>query len=126
MPALAITTSGVPKREMKSSAAAASADASRTSPPYSTGRGSRDCASAARASARRANSPSRAPRRAYSRASAAPMPEDAPVRNTFTGGMPHSQEREASDLPVLGARLGDECVDDRRQRGVSAHAIGGG
>jgi hypothetical protein len=85
MPALAITRSGSPCREMQSAPAAAMLAGTATSAPYATQRSSPKpwaAAQAATSSVRRATSASRQPAWAWRIAKAWPMPLEAPVMKT--------------------------------------------
>src|SRR6476661_7164823 len=110
-----MTRSGTPWREEKSAPAARMAAASRTSQAYvSTGVESEDF-NRSRNSPRRATRPSVSPRAAYNRASASPMPLEAPVRKTFI----------ASSALVLAGDA-HELVDDREHLVGAAGLLGGG
>src|SRR6266702_2515582 len=75
-----------------------------------------DCWKAASASPRRATRPRIAPRRAYSAASARPMPLDAPVMKTFSGELIPAPRT----LHLLGADLLHQVVEhiDRARQTV--------
>src|ERR1700749_337970 len=81
-----------------------------------------DCWKAARASPRRATRPRIAPRRAYSAASARPMPLEAPVMKTFRGELIPAPRR----LHLLGANLLHQVVEhlDRARQAVGRGRAG--
>jgi hypothetical protein len=93
MPAFATTTDGGPRRARTSCAAVSSAAASVTSTSRASAGAGRAAATASSRGFSWPSSASRAPRRAHSRASAAPSPRAAPVTTTV---------RSRSGLPVTG------------------------
>src|SRR3954469_17217443 len=97
------------------------AAASRTSQAnVSTGVESEDL-SFSSASPRRATRPSVAPRAAYNRASASPMPLEAPVRNTFiASALPLRRRGRGGHLLARGR---DELVDHEEDPVAAARLL---
>ena len=148
MPALAITTSGQPKRAMKSAAACASVAASRTSPRRSPPAPAASVAASGRVRGRDARtarpSPRRrvAPRERFADSAGRAGEEDLSARGRGSALEPdphhpkpcrsgeHAQRergralRSRSPLRTLGARLRDQRVDRRRHRAVRADLVG--